>query len=176
MRKKQVFTGFCCLICFCSLVFAQGGTQYVRLKSENLRDAPGGAKIGELTGGTGVEVLEKRPNWVKIQVTGWIWEPSLTPDPTLVDGFTVKASHILCRTETDAKDVLKRLKSGASFEEMAKQYSVDKSSASKGGSLGEFKRGDLLPEFEKAALSLKPGEISDVVKSPLGYHVIRRDR
>ena len=154
----------------------QGGVQYIKVKNENLRDAPSGQKMGELTGGTEVEVLEKRPNWVKVQITGWIWESSLTSDPTLVDGFTLSASHILCETEPGAKEVLKKLKSGASFEEMAKQYSTDKASALKGGYLGSFKRGDLLPAFEKEALSIQPGEISGVVKTSLGYHIIRREK
>jgi hypothetical protein len=176
MRHYRFMTGICLIILFNTILYSQGGIQYVKIKSENLRDAPSGNKIGELSGSTKVEVLEKRPNWIKIQVTGWIWEPSLTPDPTLVEGFTLSASHILLKTEAEAKDVLKQLKSGANFNEMATQYSTDKSSASKGGSLGAFKRGDFLPAFENAALALQVGEISGVVKTALGYHIIRRDK
>ncbi|MBN2102969.1 peptidylprolyl isomerase [bacterium] len=131
--------------------------------------------MGILNSGTQVEVLEKRPNWVKVQITGWVWESSLTDDPTLVEGFALSASHILLKTESEARDILKQLKSGASFDELAKKYSTDKASATKGGYLGSFKRGDLLPAFEQAALKLKSGEISSVIKTPLGYHIIRRE-
>jgi hypothetical protein len=156
--------------------YAQGGNQYVKVKSENLRNQPSGEKIGELNGGTQVEVLERRPNWVKVQLTGWIWEQSLTSDPTRVEGFKLSASHILLTTEAEANRVLKELKSGKGFAEMAKLFSQDKASAAKGGSLGTFSRGDLLPEFEDTALKLKKGEISGVVKTTLGFHIIRRDQ
>lgn len=176
MRKEQMLFRIFLVSMIGQILFAQGGLQYVKIKSENLRDNPNGNRIGELTGGTPVEVLEKRPNWIKVQITGWIYAPSLTSDPTMVDGFTVTASHILLKTESEAQDVLKKLKAGASFEDLARQYSVDKSSAAKGGSLGAFKRGDLLPGFENAAIALKPGEISGIIKTSLGYHIIRRDK
>jgi len=176
MRHYRFISGICLFLLLTIMLYSQGGMQYVKINTENLRDKPSGDKIGTLSGGTQVEVLEKRPNWVKIQVTGWIWEPSLTSDLTLVEGFTLSASHILLKTESEARDVLKKLKSGSNFDELAKQYSTDKSSASKGGSLGAFKRGDFLPAFENAALALQIGEISGVVKTPLGYHIIRRDK
>ena len=157
-------------------LWAQGGKQYVKVQSENLRNGPSGEKIGLLTSGTSVEVLERRPNWIKVQVTGWIWEKSLTDDPTRVEGFKLGASHILLTTQSEAERVLKELKGGKSFSEMAKLFSQDKASAARGGSLGVFSRGDLMPEFEEAALHLKKGQISGVIKTALGYHVIRRDQ
>jgi peptidyl-prolyl cis-trans isomerase SurA len=61
---------------------------------------------------------------------------------------------------------------GESFEKLAKEYSQDVS-APEGGDIGTFNKGDLLPEFERAALALNPGEVSGVVKTKLGYHIIK---
>ena len=87
-------------------------------------------------------------------------------------GEQIKASHILVKTEKEAKDILAQLKAGGNFEELAKKHSAD-SSAAKGGDLGWFGKGSMVPVFEKAALSLKEGQISDVVKSDFGYHIIK---
>jgi len=74
-----------------------------------------------------------------------------------------------------ADDILKQLKNGASFDELAKKYSEDTGSANVGGSLGWIGKGQMTPEFEKAAYSLSKGQISDVVKTPDGFHIIRLD-
>jgi len=87
-------------------------------------------------------------------------------------GEQIKASHILLKTEKEAKDILAQLKSGGNFEELAKKSSVDSSSA-KGGDLGWFGKGSMVPAFEKAALALKEGQISEVVKSDFGFHIIK---
>ncbi len=84
----------------------------------------------------------------------------------------IKASHILVKGEKEAKDVLAQIKAGGNFEELAKKNSVD-SSASKGGDLGWFGKGTMVPAFEKAALALKDGQVSDVVKSDFGFHIIK---
>jgi len=87
-------------------------------------------------------------------------------------GEQIRASHILVKTEKEAKDILAQIKAGGNFEELAKKYSVD-SSAAKGGDLGWFGKGSMVPVFEKAALSLKEGQVSGVVKSDFGYHIIK---
>lgn len=87
-------------------------------------------------------------------------------------GEQVKASHILVKTEKEAKDILAQIKAGGNFEELAKKHSVDSSSA-KGGDLGWFGKGSMVPAFEKAALALKEGQVSDVVKSDFGFHIIK---
>lgn len=87
-------------------------------------------------------------------------------------GEQIRASHILVKTEKEAKDILAKLKSGGNFEELAKKYSVD-SSAAKGGDLGWFGKGSMVPVFEKAALALKEGQISGIVKSDFGFHIIK---
>ncbi|HTZ84955.1 MAG TPA: peptidyl-prolyl cis-trans isomerase [Candidatus Acidoferrales bacterium] len=102
----------------------------------------------------------------------------------------VKVSHILIKTplpgpdgkvdekgvaeaQQRAEDILRQLKSGANFEELAKKYSEDPGSAKQGGSLGWIGRGQTVPEFEKAAFSLPVGQISGLVKSSYGFHIIR---
>lgn len=93
------------------------------------------------------------------------------------DDFTttsqIRASHILVKTEAEANKVLARLKKGEKFEEIAKKESLDTASAKNGGDIGFFTRGQLVPEFEKAAAGLKAGELSGPVKTAYGYHIIK---
>jgi len=85
----------------------------------------------------------------------------------------VRASHILVATEQEAQAVLKNLKEGADFSKLAQEKSIDNSTADKGGDLGFFERGKMVPEFEKVAFSLPVDATSEPVKSSFGYHVIR---
>ncbi|WP_129600900.1 peptidylprolyl isomerase [Anaerophilus nitritogenes] len=83
-----------------------------------------------------------------------------------------KASHILVDSEETAKEVLNKIKNGEDFAKLAQEYSKD-GSAQSGGDLGVFPKGKMVPEFEQAAFSLKDGEVSDIVKSQFGYHIIK---
>lgn len=85
---------------------------------------------------------------------------------------SVHARHILVDTEEDAKAVLAELKNGADFAEMAKKHSTGPSGP-RGGDLGFFSRGDMVAPFEEAAFALKAGELSDIVKTQFGYHIIK---
>jgi peptidyl-prolyl cis-trans isomerase C len=88
-------------------------------------------------------------------------------------GEQVTASHVLVRTESEAQEVLKELKQQRQdFADVARARSLD-SSASQGGELGTFGRGDMVAEFEKAAFALKVGEISTPVHTQYGYHIIK---
>jgi parvulin-like peptidyl-prolyl isomerase len=86
----------------------------------------------------------------------------------------IRASHILVKTEDEAQKALDRLKKGEKFEAVAKAVSIDTGSAKNGGDLGFFKKGQMVPEFERAAAALKVGEVtSSPVKSPFGFHIIK---
>ncbi len=79
-------------------------------------------------------------------------------------GEQIRASHILVKSEQEAQSILEQLKKGANFEELAKAKSAD-SSAAKGGDLGWFGKGNMVPAFEKAAFSLKEGQLSGIVRA-----------
>jgi peptidyl-prolyl cis-trans isomerase C len=85
----------------------------------------------------------------------------------------IRASHILVKTEAEAKQIEEMLKKGGNFAELAKKHSIDSGSAKNGGDLGYFSSGQMVPEFEQAAARLKPGEISAPLKTKFGYHLIK---
>lgn len=87
-------------------------------------------------------------------------------------GEQAHASHILVKSEAEAQDVLAQIKKGASFEEMAKKHSVD-AAAAKGGDLGWFGKGSMIPDFEKVVFGMKEGETSGIVKTQYGFHIIK---
>lgn len=84
---------------------------------------------------------------------------------------TLRASHILAADEKTAKIALERVKKGESFAKVAQELSIDPTKT-KGGDIGPFTKGQIIPEFEEACEKLKPRELSPVVKTSLGYHVI----
>jgi peptidyl-prolyl cis-trans isomerase D len=102
-----------------------------------------------------------------------------------IDQYTtpeqVRASHILLKTDgkddaavkAKAEDVLKQARAGADFAELAKKYSEDEASAKNGGDLDYFAKGKMVAEFDQAAFSMQPGQISDLVKTQYGYHIIK---
>jgi len=93
----------------------------------------------------------------------------------------VRASHILFKTEgkdentvrQQAEAVLKRAQAGEDFAALAKQFSEDDSNKDKGGDLDYFGKGRMVPEFEAAAFAMKNGQISDLVKTQFGFHIIK---
>jgi len=87
-------------------------------------------------------------------------------------GEQVRASHILVKNEAGAQDILAQIKNGGNFEELAKKHSVDAAGA-KGGDLGWFGKGSMIPDFEKVVFGMKEGDISGVVKTQFGFHIIK---
>ena len=101
----------------------------------------------------------------------------------------VRASHILISTvdkdgkelspekkkeaKKEAEEIYKKVKAGEDFATLAKEYSQDEYSAVNGGDLGFFEKGQMVPEFEAAAFGLKKGEVSEIVESQYGYHIIK---
>ncbi len=80
----------------------------------------------------------------------------------------------VAKSKSKAEDVLKRVRAGEDFGELAKQFGSD-GTKDKGGDLGWGKRGDWVKPFEEAAFSLQPGQVSDLVETPFGYHIIKVD-
>jgi peptidyl-prolyl cis-trans isomerase D len=93
----------------------------------------------------------------------------------------VRASHILLKTEgkdeatvrKQAEELLKQVKAGADFAQLAIKHSEDEGSAKNGGDLDYFGRGRMVPEFEQAAFGMQPGQTSDLVKTDYGFHIIK---
>lgn len=95
----------------------------------------------------------------------------------LYDTYTVQvlARHILVSDEAVAQDILTRLEAGEDFSELAMELSEDPGSAANGGSLGYFPRGMMVQEFEDTAFATEIGQISEIVQSQFGYHIIMVD-
>jgi len=85
----------------------------------------------------------------------------------------VAARHILVETEEKAKEVREKITAGGDFAALAKEYSADTGSKDKGGLLGYFGRGQMVPEFEKAAFTMTKGQVSEPVKTNFGWHIIK---
>jgi parvulin-like peptidyl-prolyl isomerase len=84
----------------------------------------------------------------------------------------VRCSHILVESKSEAEELLKRLSGGANF---AKEARVSKCPSGKsGGDLGSFPRGKMVKEFDAVAFDLEVGELSGIVKTQFGYHVLKR--
>lgn len=98
---------------------------------------------------------------------------------------TYRARHIFLKVDKKASndeikkimsraaDVVAEAKSNSDFTALAKKYSDEAGAAKEGGDLGTFKKGDMLPEIESAVLTMKPGEISELVTTPAGFHIIK---
>lgn len=109
-------------------------------------------------------------------------QPKIT-DPNLKSFFEknkvrysqdeVQASHVLVKTEAEAKEVYEKAKKGDDFEVLAKKYSKDPSVAQNAGNLGFFTRSRMVPEFANKAFSMTKGEISEPVKTLFGFHIIK---
>ena len=85
----------------------------------------------------------------------------------------VHCAHILVKTEPEAKAALDRLNKGEKFANVAKEISLCPS-GKRGGDLGTFTRGKMVKEFETCAFTLQKGQVSPIVKTKFGYHIIKR--
>jgi len=86
----------------------------------------------------------------------------------------IKCSHILVKKQSEAIEILDKIKNGEKFGKMARQFSTDSGSAKRDGSLGYFGRGKMVKEFENAAFALQVGQITEPIKTQYGYHIIKR--
>jgi len=111
-----------------------------------------------------IKVTEKHPRIPAIRVAHILIR---SKDPKNLED-TLKAFQTI-------QDIKKKISEGADFGEMAKQYSEDKGTAARGGELGFVERGRTVPSFDDAAFKLKVGEVSGIVKSQFGYHLIKAE-
>lgn len=88
----------------------------------------------------------------------------------------VVARHILLPSKEEAEDVLKKLKKIDDFAELAKKYSIDLPMAKEGGAMGTIEKGKTLPELDAVLFILKEGEISEIVQTPYGFHILTVDK
>ncbi len=85
----------------------------------------------------------------------------------------IRCAHILVEKESTAKEILEKIKKGESFAKLAEQYGTD-GTKRRGGDLGFFGKGMMVKPFEDAAFALQKGEVSGLVKTQFGYHIIKR--
>ena len=126
----------------------------------------------------------KARKWYDVVSKSWGVEDTAAAQRQWDNGQILGADHILLLTQnkSDAEkaDIKKRIDAlraqvtPSNFAELARRNSQDQATAKSGGSLGLFPRGAMVPEFESALLALKPGQISPVVQTQYGYHIIRR--
>jgi len=86
----------------------------------------------------------------------------------------IKCSHILVAKQSEALEILEKIKGGDKFGKLAKEFSTDTGSGKKDGNLGYFTKGMMVKPFEDAAFKLNVGETSEPIKSEFGYHIIKR--
>lgn len=86
----------------------------------------------------------------------------------------IKCSHILVKKQSEALEILEKIKGGEKFGKLARDLSIDTGSAKRDGSLGYFGRGMMVKPFEEAAFKLQIGQVSEPVKTEFGYHIIKR--
>ena len=155
------------------LKIKQGDELYIKPNSENLRLSPSGSVVCQLPQGTKVIALAEQGNWVAVQVVGYIWKKSLSESRYNIEGFAIRVLHILVNSEEEAKEIKTLLDKGSDFKQLAKERSKGPN-AEKGGDLGIVNKGDLMDELDGTLRKLKVGEISNVVKSKMGFHIIKR--
>jgi peptidyl-prolyl cis-trans isomerase C len=100
-----------------------------------------------------------------------IYDADLKANPPQIE---IRASHILVKTEDEAKEIIKQLEGGADFATVAKEKSIDKGSGQNGGDLNWFTKETMVKEFSDAAFAMQRGDVSKVpVKSQFGWHIIK---
>lgn len=156
----------------------------VNKELENLKKMFGEEEFKKSLENEGITVEELKNN-IKTQMTIEKYRESFLKDTKITDKevekhfnenkdkyITIKASHILVEKEDEAKKILEELKNGADFGEMSKK-SIEPGAEERKGDLGYFGKGQMVKEFEDAAFKLKVNELSNIVKTEHGYHIIK---
>ena len=120
-----------------------------------------------------IEELIRRKVLAQAQVTDEEARTMYEKSKPLFSTESVTTSHIMVKTQVEAEAILKELQAGKDFAELAKAKSQDTGSAEKGGDLGSLRRGQTVPEFEEEAFRLKDGELSAVIQTQYGFHILK---
>ena len=137
------------------------------------QDAAVKAKLEQARRQVLIEELVRRKVIAQSQVTDEEARKMYEDNKPLFSMETVRVSHIMVKTEAEAEAILKDLQAGKDFAELAKTMSQDTGSAEKGGDLGPLRRGQTVREFEEEAFRLQEGELSPVIKTQYGYHILK---
>jgi peptidyl-prolyl cis-trans isomerase C len=161
-RKKQFVEN----LVMNDLLFEEGK------KAGYLQDADVERQVNELRKRLVVQRVMRQyqtpPTITDEQVKAWYDQ-----NPDLYSTTQIKASHILVKDEAVAKEILAELRAHPEkFADLAKEKSIDTATGQRGGDLGLFGQGRMVPEFERAAFALQVNQISEVVKTQYGYHII----
>ena len=123
------------------------------------------------------EAVKKAANFSEEDIKAYYdaWEPKITVQHILIAAKSDASDEEKSAAKTKAEELIKQLKDGADFAELAKANSADTGTAAKGGQIGPFKRSDMVPEFSTAAYDLKnDGDITETpVQTRFGYHIIK---
>jgi peptidyl-prolyl cis-trans isomerase C len=137
------------------------------------KDAAVAARLEQARRQVLIEELIRRKVMAQARVSDQEAQKMYEDNKPLFSTETVATSHIMVKTEAEAKAILKELQEGKDFVELAKAKSQDTGSAEKGGDLGTLRRGQTVPEFEETAFRLQDGELSAVIKTEYGYHILK---
>ena len=123
------------------------------------------------------EAVKKAANFSEEDIKAYYdaWEPQITAQHILIGAKSDATDEEKAAAKAKAEELIKQLKDGADFAELAKANSADTGTAAKGGQIGPFKRSDMVPEFSTAAYDLKnAGDITETpVQTQFGYHIIK---
>ena len=153
------------LLSGCVLTTFEGPGEPPRVAVSPLASSNAGAKAHEGEHESAAE-LAGQPNEIAARHLLVSYQGALRASPSVTRS---KAEAM-----TRATEALTRAKAGEDFEVLVKEFSDEPGAGERGGSLGRFGRGMMVPAFEKAAFKLAPGAISDLVETPFGFHVIQR--
>ncbi len=109
----------------------------------------------------------------KVRLTEDELESHYAAHPEAIPDEEIRAAHLLVSSLAEAKYLKKQLAGGADFAKLAQRYSIDPATRGKSGDLGTYQRGSFGPDFDAALLTLKPGMVSEPVKTDAGFHLIR---
>lgn len=141
--------------------------RYAKYNDVNLLAKNMGKQIATLAKGTECTVLKEQGEMVQVQITGWV------PVQSLIETMPMHALHIMVNTRAEAEDIFAKIRSGKSFEELAKSKSISPTAA-RGGDLGYFNKGDFDVKVESVIMGLQINDISPIIEFNNKFNIFKR--